>query len=122
MNKINVLLVDDEEDLVTALVDRLNIRGFNADACVNFNDAINQIEKKKYDIIIIDVKLRGINGIRLMKIMKESQPSLKVILITGHGTEAEGREGIMLGAYDYLIKPVDIDTLTEKIRKAVEQA
>jgi DNA-binding NtrC family response regulator len=119
MNRIKILLVDDEEDLVFTLAERLQFRGYDAEPAINCTDAIKKTENKIFDAAIIDVKLRGINGIELMKMIKELQPTIKVILITGHGTEEEGRKGISHGASDYLIKPINIDILIEKIKKAL---
>jgi DNA-binding NtrC family response regulator len=119
MNKIKLLIIDDEDDLVNILAERLRFRGFEADAVTNFSDAVKLLEKKEYNLAIIDVKLKGINGIQLMKLIKDEQKEIKVILITGHGTEEEARKGIKLGASKYLVKPVNIDVLIKEINDTV---
>ena len=115
MKKIKLLIVDDEVELATTLAERLQFRGLDADAVINCTDAIKQIELKKYDVALIDVKLKRLNGIELMKLLKGQQPKLKVMLITGHGTEEEARKGIKMGASKYLIKPVNINVLIQEI-------
>ncbi len=117
MKSIKVLIVDDEEELAVLLAERLNLRGFEADFATTSADAINAVETNNYDVAIIDVRLKGINGIELMKLIKEIRPQVKVILFTGHGSEDEGRRGLILGASQYLVKPVNLDTLILEIYK-----
>ncbi|MFC2130395.1 response regulator [Bacteroidota bacterium] len=119
MKKLRLLLVDDEEELICTLADRLKFRGFKADAVLNCRDAIKKAEKKQYDVVVIDIKMPGISGIELMKILLHMQPNLKVILITGHCSIEESEEAITNGAFDCLLKPVKIDHLIEKIKTSV---
>ncbi len=121
MEKLHVLIVDDEEDLVFTLAERLEFRGMQAHAAINGGEAILKLEKNHYDVIVIDMKMPGLNGMELLNIAKHVQPHIKVILITGHGTSEEGAKGRSLGAYDYLVKPIKIDRLVEKIRSATQE-
>jgi len=113
--KIKILIVDDEVELAEILEERLNFRGFYAKSVVDHIQAIREAEKTKYDVALIDVKLKGMNGIELMKLLLEMNPELKVILFTGHGSEGEGKRGLESGAVRYLFKPIDLEKLISEI-------
>lgn len=121
MSKIKVLIVDDEEELASLLVERLNFRDFDADFAITSADAIKSVENKLYDIAIIDVRLKGMNGIELMKLIMQIQPQIKVILFTGYGTEEEGRRGLALGASKYIVKPINLENLILEILDVLEK-
>jgi DNA-binding NtrC family response regulator len=122
MSKIRVLLVDDEEDLSLVLAERLEMKGFAARGVVSSNEALGLIDKEEFDVMIIDIKMPGISGLDLMHRVKQKRPATQVILFTGHGSEKEGAAALNDGAYDYLIKPIKIEALIDKINKAVEKA
>jgi len=115
MSKLKILIVDDEEELVYTLSERLQFRDFDADPAINSGDALKLVHVKKYDVAIIDLKMPVVGGMELMKMIHHISPETKVILMTGHCSEEEGKSGISKGAYDYLIKPVSINILIEKI-------
>ena len=119
MNPIKVLLVDDEEDLSLVLAERLEMRGFDAKGVISSEEALNLIKEYEFDVMVIDVKMPGIGGVDLMRRVKHQYPKTQVILFTGHGSSKEGELGISEGAFDYLIKPIKIEDLIEKIEKAV---
>ena len=120
MADLNVLLVDDEDELVETLAERLEIRDINADWVTSGEDALEKITEEPYDIAILDVKMPGIGGITLKKLMEQKNPRMKFIFITGHGSEADFRAGSMeAGAEYYLIKPVNIDELIKKINEVM---
>ncbi len=121
MNRIKVLIVDDEEELASLLAERLNLRSFDSDFAITSVDAIKSIENKLYDVAIIDVRLKGMNGIELMKLIMQIQPQIKVILFTGHGTEEEGRRGLALGASKYIVKPINLENLMLEILGVLEK-
>lgn len=121
MSKIKVLIVDDEEELASLLAERLNFRGFDADFATTSANAIKATENKLYDIAIIDVRLKAMNGIELMKLIIQIQPQIKVILFTGHGTEEEGRRGLALGASKYIVKPINLENLILEILGVLEK-
>ncbi len=118
MSMIKVLLVDDEADLSLVLAERLEMRGYNAQGVTSSDQALEIIENKEFDVIVIDVKMPGIGGIELMKKIKQMKPDTEVILFTGHGSSKDGETGMSEGAFDYLIKPVQIEDLVQKIQKA----
>ncbi len=117
-----VLLVDDEAELVYTLAERLVFRGIDAAAVTDGSAVLKILEQREYDIIILDVIMPGLNGIELLKTIKQNYPKIQVLLQTGRGSEEESKEGLREGAFDYLVKPVDIDTLIEKMNQAMEQS
>ncbi|MGB9771641.1 MAG: response regulator [Candidatus Kapaibacteriota bacterium] len=118
--KNKIIIIDDEIEFAELLSDRLSLRGFETEYVTNHFEALKLAEQKKFDIAIIDVKLKGINGIELMKLLLQIQPKLKVILITGHGTEEEKQRGLAFGASRYLVKPIDIENLKIEILNLFE--
>ncbi|MBD3219568.1 MAG: response regulator [candidate division Zixibacteria bacterium] len=115
---MEILLVDDEEELVSTLADRLEFRGYHADAVLSGAEAIKMLGQKKYDVAVVDVKMPEINGIEVMKMMMKLQENIKVILMTGHGSTEEGEHGMSEGAFDYMVKPINLDILISKIKTA----
>lgn len=120
MGDVNVLCVDDEEELVSAWVERLQMRGIDAEGVTNGHDAIQRIKEKPFDVVILDIKMPGISGFEIMKEIKSEKPDLPVILITGHQCHEEENAGMLADSFDCLVKPVNIDILVEKIMKAVK--
>lgn len=114
----HILIVDDEKDFVDALAERLTIREYTAAASYSGQDALEKIKEHNYDIVILDVKMPGTNGIDVLKEIKDIKPLTEVIMLTGNATVETAIEGMKLGAFDYLMKPCETDDLTEKIEKA----
>lgn len=118
---MQVLLVDDEEELVTTMAERLTLRGIQADWATSAEDALNKLEHKRYDIALLDVKIPKMSGIRLKKKMEEKNPEMRFIFLTGHGSEADFKAGsIEAGPEYYLVKPVDIDFLIRKMKEVLK--
>lgn len=118
MKPIRVLLADDEEELVTALVERLELRGIAADGVTTCEAAFALLEEHRYDVAVLDVKLPRMSGFELKKQMARMAPDLKFIFITGHGSYSSFQEGTAeAGRSYYLLKPVDIEMLAAKIRE-----
>lgn len=118
---MKVLLVDDERELVTALAERLSLRGISADWATCGRDAIRQAHLVKYDVVVIDVKMPKICGLDVMESIRKDQPNLRFIFMTGHDSEKSYRECKDAGACDYLIKPVKIEVLIKKILGTTEK-
>ena len=116
--KIRVLLVDDEEDFVDALSQRLEMRDFAVGKACNGAEALGLIEGHEYDVIVLDVRMPGEDGIQILKRLKELKPLTEVIMLTGHATVQIAIEGMKFGAYDFLMKPSDTDLLVGKINLA----
>ena len=113
-----VLLIDDEKDFIEALAERMESRGMNVSATVSPKEGLDIVEKETFDAIILDLKMPEMDGLEVLKKIKDKNPDLQIILLTGHATVQKGIEAMKLGAMDLLEKPVDIATLTEKIKKA----
>jgi DNA-binding NtrC family response regulator len=118
MERLRVLLVDDEEDLVSAMAERLALRGFQVETATRAADAMRHLDQSGFDVLILDVRMPGSGGLRLLAEMKKKHPGLPVILFTGHGSVADAERGVQEGAFDYLVKPIEVDDLVEKIRLA----
>lgn len=120
MEPLRVLIVDDEAELVSALVERLNLRGFRARGVTAGEEALDLLDRESYDVVLLDVKMPGLGGLEVIRRIKEERPSLEVILLTGHGSVKNVEEGMALGAFDYLMKPVKIDNLVRVLKRAAE--
>ena len=118
MADYRVLLVDDEEEFVSALSERLMLRGIEVDSALNGEEALALMVEKVFAVVILDVMMPGLGGLEVLKQIKSTHPNTQVILLTGHGSTREGIEGMRLGAFDYLIKPVDIEDMLEKMKEA----
>ena len=118
MTEYRVLLVDDEEEFVSALSERLMLRGIEVDSALNGEEALARLVEKEFEVVILDVMMPGLGGLEVLRQIKSTHPNTQVILLTGHGSTREGIEGMRLGAFDYLIKPVDIEEMLEKMKAA----
>ena len=121
MFKIKILIVDDEEDFRDTLVNRLIKREIDASGAESGEKALELVRKFDYDVIILDIRMPGMDGIETLRQVKSIKPLVEVILLTGHATIESGVEGMKLGAFDYVIKPADLDSLMEKINLAYEK-
>ncbi len=115
---IKVLLVDDEKEFTRLLSERLTIRGFSVSTASSGAEAISKFKENSIDVIIMDVLMPGINGIETFNELKKTQSFPCVIMLTGHAELDTAMGGMETGVYDYLIKPVDIEELVEKIKLA----
>ena len=113
-----VLLVDDEQDFLDTLAERMRNRDMEVTTSSSAVDAIKKAEEGSYDAIILDLMMPGMDGIEALKELKKNKPDLQVILLTGHATVGKGIEAMKLGATDFLEKPADLKVLTEKIKNA----
>lgn len=118
MEEIRLLLVDDEEDFRTTLANRLKKRKMDVTGAGSGSEAIELVRQRSFDVAIVDVKMPGIDGIETLKQIKQISPLTEVIMLTGHASVESGIEGMKLGAYDYLMKPCDIDELLLKVGDA----
>jgi DNA-binding NtrC family response regulator len=116
--KIRVLLVDDEEEFVETLAQRLEVREFDVTTALNGADALERLEDKEIDLVILDLQMPGEDGISVLRKIKELKPLVEVIMLTGHATVETAIEGMKLGAFDFLIKPTETEELVEKINRA----
>ncbi|MFO8058324.1 MAG: response regulator [bacterium] len=117
-DNFKVLLVDDEEEFVKALAERLKMRDLQSDLVYDGEQALDFVEKKEPDVMVLDLRMPGIDGIEVLKQVKKAYPGIQVIILTGHGTEKDEERARSLGAFDYLEKPVNIETLVDRMKKA----
>ena len=122
MNKTKLLLVDDEKPFLDTITKRLKKRDLNVSAVYSGAEALAELENnKKIEVVVLDVKMPGMDGIETLVEIKKSFPLVEVIMLTGHATVETAIDGMKLGAFDYLMKPCDIDTLVTKVNEAVEK-
>jgi DNA-binding NtrC family response regulator len=116
--KARLLIVDDEEQFVEALSERLSMRDYDVTTTLTGEDAIKKITNYNFDVVILDVRLPGVDGTEVLRTIKNLKPLTEVIMLTGHGTVEMAIEGMKLGAFDFLMKPCETEDLTVKIDKA----
>jgi DNA-binding NtrC family response regulator len=115
---LKVLLVDDEEDYVRTMAERMEMREVGSDVALNGEQALAMLEGEVPDVMVLDLKMPGMGGLEVLERVKKHYPRVQVIILTGHGSDAEEVEARRLGAFDYLNKPVDINDLMESVRAA----
>jgi DNA-binding response OmpR family regulator len=118
MKKLKLLLVDDEQEFVETLAHRLKMRDLEAAVVLNGEEALSTVEQEEPDVVVLDLKMPGIDGIEVLRRVREAYPNVQVIILTGHGSEKDEEAARSLGAFDYLNKPADLDTLVGRIRNA----
>ena len=116
---VRLLLVDDEIGYLEVLSKRLTRRGFRVTTASSGTEAIRALRQWEFDLAVVDLKMEDMDGIEVLKVFKKMDPSLRVVMLTGHGSERAAREGISQGAFDYLIKPVGLARLVETITAAL---
>jgi DNA-binding NtrC family response regulator len=119
--KIRVLLVDDEEQFVQTLAERLEMRDYDVTTSFSGEDALERVRGYNFDVIVLDVLMPGVDGVETLGEIKKIKPLTEVIMLTGHATVETAIEGMKLGAYDYLMKPCETEELVTKINKAHER-
>ena len=118
MAEMRLLLVDDEEDFIEVLAMRLGVRGFDVRTAPNGEAAIEIAKGETLDVAILDLSMPGMDGVETLVGLREINPDLKVILLTGHSTTDRGEAALALGAADFMSKPADFDDLLVRINKA----
>lgn len=118
MDTVNVLLVDDEEEFLETLVKRMKKRNVNATGVKSGEEALELLDQHPVDVVVLDVRMPGMDGIEALKEIKRRHPLIEVIMLTGHASVEVAVQGMELGAFDYLMKPIDIDELLYKVEDA----
>lgn len=121
MAGIKLLLVDDEADFVKAMSERLHMRDLSGHTALSGAEALEFVEDEEPDVIVLDLKMPGIDGMEVLRRVRSKYPDVQVIINTGHGNDLDEAEAWSLGVFDYLKKPVDIDLLVERIKAAYLQ-
>jgi DNA-binding NtrC family response regulator len=115
------LLVDDEARFVETLSKRLTARGFEVEGAFGGPQALEMLDARPFDVVLLDVWMPGMDGLEVLKAIRQSHPAVKVLLVSGNASINAAVEGIRLGATNYLLKPVDIDELLAKVEEAFEK-
>lgn len=118
MDAPKVLVVDDERDFLEALVARLRLRGFDARGVATGEAALASLEAEPAEVVVLDLKMPGMDGLEALRHIKRDHPATEVVILTGHGSSEAGMEGVALGAFAYLVKPVKLPDLVEKVEEA----
>ncbi len=118
MEQIKILLVDDEDDFVKSLSERMQMRDLDTDVALNGEQALEILDEDVPDVMVLDFKMPGIDGIEVLKRVRKSYPDVQVIMLTAHGSEKNEQEARRLGVFEYLHKPTGINKLVETIKKA----
>lgn len=120
MSDIRILLVDDEQEFINALSERLEIRDLKSSTALDGAQALKLLGEQDPDIMILDLNMPGISGMDVLRSVRKSYPRLQVIIQTGHGNDLDEAEARELGVFAYLKKPVDIELLVDSIRAAAK--
>jgi DNA-binding NtrC family response regulator len=115
---VKVMLIDDEQEFVETLAERLQTRGFTVSSALSGDEGLGKLPEAKPDVVILDVLMPGKDGIQTLKEIKDENPLIEIMMLTGHATIDTAIEGLKLGAFDYLKKPTDTKELIEKILRA----
>lgn len=122
MDKERVLLVDDEEEFVRALAKRLTAKGLTVEVSLDGESAVEKVQQSNFHVIVLDLAMPGMDGLETLKRLREVNPDLQVILLTGHGSIRSGVEAMKVGATDFLEKPAEFPELLAKIREAIARS
>ena len=118
MEKIKILLVDDEEKFVKTLSERIRLREQPSEVALNGEQALKRVDENLPDVMVLDLKMPGMDGLEVLRRVKETFPEVQVIILTGRGSEQDEKEARRLGAFEYLRKPIEIESLMKHIRRA----
>ncbi len=118
--RIRLLLVDDEKGFVSVLAKRFRRRNIDVTTAFSGGEALKVLRHQEFDVAVLDLKMEDMNGLEVLKIFRIMAPRLVVIMLTGHGSAEAARQGLELGAFDYLTKPCELNELLEKIKAAYQ--
>lgn len=121
MTRYSVLIVDDESDFREIMIKKLTKRGLACDGAADGDTALAMLNPAKHDVVLLDVKMPGKDGIETLKEIKMKAPMTEVVMLTGHASIESGIDGIKLGAFDYLMKPMNVERLIEILDCAYER-
>lgn len=116
----SVLLVDDEEELVQALAERLELRGFTVRYVLSGEEALKVLAAAPPDLMVVDLRMPGMDGMEVLRTVRREHPGIHVIMLTGHGSEKDIETAHRLGVFEYLQKPVDITVLVAALKRAAQ--
>jgi len=118
MEPLRVLVVDDEVELVHTMVERLSLRGIKAHGETHGREALDHLLTEDYDVVLLDIRMPGVDGLEVIEVIRMRWPDVKVVILTGMSTVQMARRGRALGAYDYLVKPVQLSKVIRTLYAA----
>lgn len=121
MKEFKVLMVDDEEDFVRTLDERMKMRNLDSNVALSGEQALEILEKEVPDVMLLDLKMPGMDGMEVLKRAREAFPGVQVVMLTGHGSEQDEAEARRLGVFEYLRKPVPIENLMKVLKAAYQK-
>ena len=121
MTNVKLLIIDDEVEFASTLCQRLQLRGFDATYVDSGTEGLAVLSKIQPDIVLLDLKMPDMNGLDVLEKIKQYNQSIEVFLLTGHGSADAGIVAMEKGAFDYIMKPVDLKELLEKINSAAKK-
>ncbi|MFH1036063.1 MAG: response regulator [Pseudomonadota bacterium] len=121
MARGKILLVDDRTEFLQVLIERLQARGYQAQGADSGALALKAVAEQAFDAVVLDMVMPGMDGLETLRRLREMQPDMPVIVLTGYGTSEDVVQALALGARDYLVKPADLDILLERINEAISQ-
>jgi DNA-binding response OmpR family regulator len=121
MKEMKVLLVDDEEEFVKTLAERIEMREVKSKIALNGEEALKTMDEDLPDVMVLDLKMPGIDGLEVLRRAKKAYPGVQIIMLTGHGSEKDEKEARRLGVFEYLQKPVEFEKLMRTITKAYKK-
>jgi DNA-binding NtrC family response regulator len=121
MKEFKVLMVDDEEDFVKTMAERMAMRDLTPELALSGEEALQQIQEDVPDVMVLDLKMPGIDGMEVLRRVRKAYPNVQVVVLTGHGSEKDEAEARRLGAFAYLQKPVEMDKLVRTLKDAYKK-
>jgi DNA-binding response OmpR family regulator len=121
MKEFKVLMVDDEEDFVKTLDERMKMRNLDSAVALDGEQALQKMSQDVPDVMVLDLKMPGIDGMEVLRKVRQAYPLVQVVMLTGHGSEKDEAEARRLGAFEYLQKPVPIETLVKVLKAAYKK-
>jgi len=121
MDNFRILIVDDEDDFREAIIKRLKARKIDVEGADSGPRTLEMLDVQDFDVVILDVRMPGMDGIETLREIKRKKPLVEVIILTGHASVETGIQVMQLGAFDYLMKPITLDDLLDKVRQARER-
>jgi len=121
MKEFKVLMVDDEEDFVRTLDERMQMRNLDTSVALSGEEAMKKLEEDPPDVLLVDLKMPGMDGMEVVRRAREAYPGVQVVMLTGHGSEADELEARRLGVFDYLRKPIALEQLMRTLKAAYKK-
>ena len=121
MQEFKVLMVDDEEDFVKTLAERMQMRDLAPQTALSGEQALQQVQEDVPDVMVLDLKMPGIDGMEVLRRVRKAYPQVQVVILTGHGSEKYRTEALRLGAFAYLNKPVEMEQLVKTLKDAYKR-